>query len=47
MGYDHYPSHSSPDYTAPAAFAVICLEQGEYVQDTLITTGTRIGGRPN
>jgi putative transposase len=27
MDYNHYRPHSSLDYTAPAAFAVMCLEQ--------------------
>ncbi len=28
MDYNHYRPHSSLDYTAPAAFAAMCLEQG-------------------
>jgi len=28
MDYNHYRSHSSLDYKAPAAFAAICLEHG-------------------
>jgi len=28
MDYNHYRSHSSLDYMAPAAFAAMCLEQG-------------------
>ena len=28
MDYNHYRPHSSLDYTAPAAFAAKCLEQG-------------------
>ena len=28
MDYNHYRPHSSLDYTAPAAFAAKCFEQG-------------------
>jgi hypothetical protein len=28
MDYNHYRPHSSLDYTASAAFATMCLEQG-------------------
>ena len=51
MDYNHYRPHSSLGYTAPAAFATKCLEQGSAtlrlpqdkentVRYTLITTGT-------
>ncbi len=55
MNYNHYRPQSCLDYTAPTAFATMCLEQGcappssrqgEYVQDTFITTGTEKGDRP-